>query len=256
MSSFEIVTIPCLNDNYAFLLIHGGDAVVVDVPDAAPILDEVAKHGVNVTSVLLTHHHADHIQGVPALLDGAPGATVYAARADEHRIPGVDVYFDDGDVHQVFDGVDMHVMDVSGHTIGHVAFHVPDAKVVFTADSLMALGCGRLFEGTADQMWASLSKLAALPPDTVVCSGHEYTAANARFALTIEPENQALRARATQIAQDRSDGKPTVPSLLSLELETNPFLRAGLSSVKSFLGMADASDVDVFAEIRRRKDMF
>ena len=147
-------------------------------------------------------------------------------------------------------------MEVYGHTVGHIAFHVPDAGAVFTADSLMALGCGRLFEGTAAQMWDSLSRLAALPPETLVCSGHEYTASNARFAATIEPGSAALRQRAADIEAARAQGRPTVPSTLELELATNPLLRAGLQSVKAHLDMRDESDVAVFAEIRRRKDSF
>ncbi len=150
----------------------------------------------------------------------------------------------------------MKVIDVSGHTVGHVAFYVESTGMVFTADSLMALGCGRLFEGTAEQMWNSLSKLASLPPDTIVCSGHEYTQANGRFALTIEPENPDLQARIADISSKRQNGTPTVPSLLSLELATNPFLRAGLQNVKDDLDMSKESDVAVFAEIRRRKDSF
>jgi hydroxyacylglutathione hydrolase len=150
----------------------------------------------------------------------------------------------------------VQVFDVSGHTVGHIAFYIPDAHAVFTADSLMALGCGRLFEGSADQMWTSLSKLAALPDDTIVCSGHEYTAANARFALTIEPENADLQARVKAIDEARAANRPTVPSTLADEKATNPFLRAGLSSVKDAIGMSGDSDVAVFAEIRRRKDRF
>ena len=147
-------------------------------------------------------------------------------------------------------------MDVSGHTVGHIAFYLADASAAFTADSLMALGCGRVFEGTMPQMWASLSKLAALPGDTLICSGHEYTAANARFALTIEPDNPALQDRIRRITEARAKGEPTVPSLLSDELATNPFLRAGLSEVKSALDMTGQSDAAVFAEIRQRKDSF
>jgi hydroxyacylglutathione hydrolase len=148
------------------------------------------------------------------------------------------------------------VIEVPGHTVGHVAYHIPAANAVFTADSLMALGCGRLFEGTPEQMWQSLSRLAALPPQTLVCSGHEYTSANARFALTIEPGNPDLAARAERVAAARREGRPTVPSTLAEELATNPFLRAGLPAVKAGLGMEGAPDVEVFAEIRRRKDRF
>jgi hydroxyacylglutathione hydrolase len=145
---------------------------------------------------------------------------------------------------------------VPGHTLGHLAYHFPEAGVVFTADSLMALGCGRVFEGTPPMMWESLSKLAALPPETLVCSGHEYTQSNARFALTIEPTNAALADRARSIDAARAEGRPTVPSTLAEELATNPFLRAGLPEMKANLDMQSAADADVFAEIRRRKDQF
>jgi hydroxyacylglutathione hydrolase len=148
------------------------------------------------------------------------------------------------------------VIDVSGHTVGHVAYHFPGSAAVFTGDSLMALGCGRVFEGTMAQMWASLSKLAALPPDTLVCSGHEYTQANARFALTIEPGNAALQARAEAIARARAAGLPTVPSRLAEELATNPFLRAGRPEVRRAMGLEGASDAEVFAAIRQAKDRF
>jgi hydroxyacylglutathione hydrolase len=148
------------------------------------------------------------------------------------------------------------VLDVSGHTVGHIAFHAPASKAVFTADSLMALGCGRLFEGTAAQMWDSLSKLAALPGDTIVYSGHEYTQANAAFAETIEPGNPDLQARIADIASARAENKPTVPSSLALELATNPFLRPQSVEIRDRLEMQDAPDAEVFAEVRARKDAF
>jgi hydroxyacylglutathione hydrolase len=180
---------------------------------------------------------------------------VRGAAADAHRLPPLDAELRDGETF-TFAGHHVRVMDVSGHTIGHLAYYVEDAKAVFTADSLMALGCGRLFEGTAGQMWTSLSKLAALPPETKVCSGHEYTAANAKFALTIEPDNPDLISRTEAIAATRASGKPTVPSTLASELATNPFLRAASPAIRAGLNMENASDVEVFAEIRARKDRF
>ncbi|MEE4345798.1 MAG: hydroxyacylglutathione hydrolase, partial [Paracoccaceae bacterium] len=188
----EIVTIPCLKDNYAFLA-HDrvtGQTAVVDVPEAAPIAAALAQRGWRLTHVLLTHHHWDHVDGLAALLADHP-ATVIGAAADAHRLPPLDVAVAEGD--RITIGSDEGiVIDVSGHTIGHIAFDFPASSVVFTADSLMAMGCGRLFEGTPEQMFHSLAKLAALPDDTLVCSGHEYTASNAKFALTIEPGNAAL----------------------------------------------------------------
>ncbi|MGI9391293.1 MAG: hydroxyacylglutathione hydrolase [Boseongicola sp.] len=252
--TFKLLTIPCLSDNYAFLLHGNGKTALVDAPEAAPVANALAANGWDLDEIWLTHHHHDHTGAVKELRTDS-GAIVRGAKADLRRLPALDSELVDGEVFQ-FAGSDVHVLDVSGHTVGHIAFHVPEAKAVFTADSLMALGCGRLFEGSAEQMWASLSKLAALPPDTQVCSGHEYTSANANFALTIEPGNAALQERAEFIAEARATGRPTVPSMLSTELETNPFLRAGLQSVKDTLNMSDKSDVAVFAEIRRRKDSF
>lgn len=253
--SFEIVTIPCLSDNYAFLVVKDGKAAVVDVPEAAPILAEIEARGLTVTDVILTHHHDDHIQGLDALKAGLGEVRVIGGRADARRLPALDLAVGDGDTFQLL-GSEVRVMDVSGHTIGHLAFHLPEAGAAFTADSLMALGCGRVFEGTMDQMWASLSKIAALPEDTIICSGHEYTEANARFAMTIEPGNPALQARVAAIKAARAKGEPTVPSTLSEELATNPFLRAHLEEVKSGLDMQGRSDAEVFGEIRRRKDSF
>ncbi|MDI3336777.1 hydroxyacylglutathione hydrolase [Defluviimonas aestuarii] len=254
--ALEIVTIPCLADNYAYLAHDAatGATAVVDVPDAAPILNTLRERGWRASHILITHHHNDHIDGVRALA-GATGARVIGAAADAHRLPPLDEALKPGDTIRI--GMDQgEVIDVSGHTVGHIAFHFPASKVVFTADSLMALGCGRLFEGTAAQMWDSLSRLAALPPDTLVCSGHEYTASNARFALTIEPENSALISRSEAVTEARKKGEPTVPSTLAEELATNPFLRASVPELKAALGMAGASDAEVFAEIRSRKDRF
>ena len=252
----ELVTLPCLADNYAYLLHNAetGQTALIDAPDAAPIRAALAERGWGLDLILLTHHHWDHIDGVEPLRE-AFGAKVVGAAADAHRLPKLDLAVQEGDVIDVL-GAKAHVIDVSGHTIGHIAFHLPEIGAVFTADSLMALGCGRLFEGTPDQMWPSLCKLRALPADTLVCSGHEYTAGNARFALTIEPDNAALQARAAEIAAKRARGEATVPSLLSEEIATNPFLRSDLPEVKAAIGMAGASDVAVFAEIRGRKDRF
>lgn len=252
----ELVTVPCLSDNYAFL-IHDDDSgatALVDVPEAAPILSALKDRGWSLTEVWLTHHHPDHVQGLDAVL-AQHTARVTGASADTHRLPPLDRAVAEGDTF-TFAGEPVHVIDVSGHTVGHIAYHMPGAGLAFTGDSLMAMGCGRVFEGTFDQMWESLSKLAALPGETTICSGHEYTTANARFAASIEPENRALISRTEEIARLRAADTPTVPSRLSDELATNPFLRAGQPQVKSAIGMDGASDAEVFAEIRRRKDSF
>lgn len=253
----HLVTVPCLSDNYAFLL-HDSDTkatLLVDIPEAAPVLAALDAHGWTLTDIAITHHHNDHVQGLPDILARFPEASVTGATADAHRLPPLTRAVADGD-HFTFAGHDVQVFDVSGHTVGHIAFHIPAANAVFTGDSLMALGCGRLFEGDAAMMWASLGKLAALPGETLVCSGHEYTAGNARFALTVEPDNAALIARVAQVNTARAAGKPTVPSLLSDELATNPFLRAHLPAIKAHLSLQGASDDRVFATIRASKDRF
>jgi len=250
----ELVTIPCLRDNYAFLARdpETGAIACVDVPEAAPILAALRDRGWQLTDILLTHHHPDHIDGVADLV-AATGAKVTGAAADAHRLPPLDHAVQPGDRVKI-GAQEGTVIDVSGHTVGHVAFAFEG--LAFTGDSLMALGCGRLFEGTAPMMWASLSRLAALPPDTLICSGHEYTEANARFALTIEPGNPRLVQRAQAVRAARSVGRPTVPSTLAEELATNPFLRASQPEIKALLGLTQATDAEVFAEIRARKDRF
>lgn len=252
----ELVTLPALSDNY-FYLLHdaaSGATVVIDVPDAAPVSQALKDRGWTLSEVWLTHHHYDHIQGVEALLSEHP-AKVTGALGDKDRLPPLDRAVSEGDSFD-FAGSAVEVFEVPGHTVGHIAFYVADAKAAFTADSLMTLGCGRLFEGTAEQMWSSLSKLAALPGDTLVCSGHEYTEANARFALTIDPDNPALISRSEEISRLRRDGQPTVPRDLQTELDTNPFLRAADPAIRKRLGMENAPDVAVFSEIRARKDKF
>ena len=252
----EILTIPCLSDNYAFL-IHDPDSretILVDAPESAAVERALARRGWELSHILLTHHHQDHVDGVPALR-ARTGAGVHGARADAHRLPKPDHTLMDEQTIRIA-GQTCIVIDVPGHTVGHVAFHFPELKAAFTADSLMALGCGRLFEGTAEQMWGSLCRLAALPADTIIHSGHEYTLANARFALSLEPDNAELITRAAQTERAAHDGRPTVPSALALEKATNPFLRAHLPRMKAALGMETAPDSAVFAEIRARKDRY
>lgn len=253
---YEILTIPCLQDNYAFLIgnLETNEAALVDVPEAAPINETLRTKGWTLTKVLLTHHHADHVDGLDGL-NGRDRLIVIGATADAHRLPPLTQTVSEGDTIDIL-GTPANIIDVSGHTLGHIAIHLPELDAAFTADSLMALGCGRLFEGTAAQMFDSMNKLNALPDDTMLYSGHEYTATNARFALTIEPDNAALisRREATKLA--RAAGSPTVPSSLKRERATNPFLRAHITQIAAHLGMADASPVDVFTEIRKRRDKF
>jgi hydroxyacylglutathione hydrolase len=252
--ALELVTIPCLEDNYAFLLhnAQSGQTLLVDAPDAPPIQAVLDAQGWELSDILLTHHHWDHVDGLEPLRGTA---RVIGAKADAHRLPPLDLEVSEGDTVSIC-AEDAAVFDVSGHTVGHIAVHFPVSSVVFTADSLMALGCGRLFEGTPAQMWDSMQKLRALPNETRVCSGHEYTETNARFAMTIEPDNARLIARVEAIAKTRAAGLPTVPSDLGLEAHTNPFLRADDPALQSSIGMADADPADVFTEIRKRRDVF
>lgn len=252
----ELETVPCLSDNYAYL-VHdatSGATAVVDVPDARPILERLKVKGWTLTDILITHHHHDHIGGVDDLRK-ATGAVVWGAAADAVRLPALDrTVAANETVHLL--GEEMIVLDVPGHTIGHIAFYFELSGLLFSADSLMALGCGRLFEGTPDQMWSSLQLLLALPDDVTVCSGHEYTQSNARFALSVDPHNENLQLRAQKIELDRNVGKATVPSRLGDEKATNPFLRASDPGLKAALGLQNAPDAEVFAQIRRMKDSF
>ncbi len=254
--TLDVTVIPCLSDNYAYLL-HEPEADVyalVDAPEAAPIRKAVDAAGGRLDLILITHHHPDHIQGVPELVE-AYGARTVGAAADAKRLPKLDIALDEGETVAV--GTEAaKVIDVSGHTVGHIAFHFPGSGDVFTADSLMALGCGRVFEGTHLMMWESLSKLAVLPKETRIWSGHNYGAANGRFALSIEPDNAALKERIARIAALDAKGAPIVPVTLEEELATNPFLRAAEPSVKAAVGLPGGDDAAVFAEVRRRKDAF
>ena len=254
--ALDLLTVPCLKDNFAFLL-HDpgtGDTALVDAPEAAPVLAALKARGWRLTDILLTHHHDDHIQAVPRLR-AATGARVLGAAADAHRLPPLDRALRDGD--QVSVGAETgRVLDVPGHTLGHIAFHFPQSAMVFTGDSLMAAGCGRLFEGTPARMWASLSRLAALPPETMVGSGHDYLDGNLRFALSLEPGNPALISRLGRLGDMRREGRLPMPSTLAEELATNPFLRAHLPQMKAAAGLPEASDADVFAAIRAAKDRF
>ena len=245
-------TIPCLADNYAYL-IHDpitGETALVDAPESAPILAALAARGWRLGQILITHHHADHIDGVADLV-AATGAAVLGAKADAHRLPPLTRALIPGDRVQVGGAVGQ-VFDVSGHTIGHIAFYFPADNLAFTADSLMAGGCGRLFEGTPEVMWESLKLLAALPPETWICSGHEYTTSNLAFAASVDRDNPALTARIERVAKARAEGRATVPSRLSGELATNPFLRAWV--LRDSLGAE--TDGEAFAILRQMKNDF
>jgi hydroxyacylglutathione hydrolase len=251
----EIVLIPCLSDNYAVLMHDDATAttVLVDAPDPAPIKVELDRRGWRLTDILITHHHTDHVAGI-ADLKAASGARVTGPSAEADKITGLDASVAEGERVSVGPWR-ASVIATPGHTLGHIAFWFEDIGVLFSGDTLFALGCGRIFEGTPAQMWESLSKLAALPDDTVVYCGHEYTASNARFALTVDPDNAALVERAAAIAAAREAGRPTVPTSIGVEKATNPFLRAVEPAIAAAVGLPGASAGEVFAEVRRRKDV-
>ncbi len=254
--SLEIFQFPCLSDNYGFL-IHDPDSGAtgsIDSPDATLINQALEAHGWKLTHILNTHHHFDHTGGNLKLKERW-GCMIVGPAADLARIPGIDVAVGEGDTYE-FGGVRAQVYDVPGHTRGHIAYYFADEQVAFVGDTLFALGCGRLFEGTPSQMWTSLQKLLALPDQTRIYCAHEYTQANARFALTVDPENEDLARRAREIDDARAQGLPTVPTSIGLERRTNPFLRPGSETLRRTLGMINESDTQVFAEVRARKDRF
>jgi hydroxyacylglutathione hydrolase len=234
--------IPILSDNYAWLLRDdaSGAVAVVDPADPGPVAAAIDAAGGRLDMILLTHHHADHVAGTDEIR-ARYGARVVGAAADARRLPKLDIQVREGDS-VTLGSATARVIDTPGHTIGHIAYFFPDGDVLLAGDTLFSLGCGRLIEGTAADMFASLAKFAALPGDTLVCCGHEYTQSNARFALTVEPGNAELKARAAEVQRLRADGKPTLPSRMSNELAENPFVRA--------------PDVATLAKIRAQKDKF
>lgn len=250
----DIVTVPCLSDNYAYLVNGPDGTALIDAPEAAPIIAALEARGWTLGVIMITHHHHDHVGGV-AELRARYGCPVMGPKAEQDKLPALDMSLDPGFSGGTGDGR-CEVIAVPGHTLGHIAYYYPEAGALFTADSLMALGCGRVFEGTMEMMWDSLSRLAALPPETMVYSGHEYTQSNAAFAKTIEPDNEALTLRCTEIDAARAKGRPTAQVPLAVELATNPFLRASTDSVKKSVGLPDATNAEVFAEVRARKDRF
>ena len=246
----EIVPVPCLSDNFAYLIHGGGETALVDAPEAGPIRAALEERGWSLSKILITHHHSDHVDGVPAL---RRGAQVIGAAADAHRLPELDLPVAPGDTFEVCEG-EARVIDVPGHADNHIAFYMPHAGAVFTADSLMAMGCGRLFEGTPEQMMGALERLSALPDDTVVYQGHDYMATNLSFALDVEPTNDKLRARAEADERRRAEDRPFHHPTLREERDTNPFLRTASAGLREAMGMADASDLEVFTALREKRN--
>ena len=252
--SLKIHQFPCLQDNYGFLLHDPAseETACIDTPDADTCLAEAAAKGWRITQIWNTHWHPDHAGGNEAI-KAATGCTITAPAGDAGRIAAVDRMVDQGDVVMLGDYA-AQVINVGGHTMGHVAYYLPKAHIAFVGDSLFALGCGRMFEGTAPQFWESLCRLKALPADTAIYCAHEYTQSNARFALHADPDNAALAAYAQDIAIRRERGEPTVPAKLARELATNPFLRADDPALQARWGGGNA--VETFATLRSAKDNF
>ncbi|HEY7989878.1 MAG TPA: hydroxyacylglutathione hydrolase [Stellaceae bacterium] len=255
MAELIIRQIPVLKDNYVYLIRDPdtGATGVVDPAVAQPVLDALKETGWKLTHILNTHHHSDHTGG-NLELKAATGCKIVGPRADRDRIPGIDIEVGDGDTYE-FGKRAAKVFDVPGHTRGHIAYWFADSKALFCGDTLFIMGCGRLFEGSAAQMWNSLGKLKALPPDTRIFCAHEYTQNNARFALSVEPGNEDLRARAQRVDEMRARNIATVPGTLAEELLTNPFLRADVRSLQETAGHV-GDPVATLAEIRHRKDVF
>ncbi len=256
MERLEIHQFPYGDDNYGVLLHcpHHDQTAVVDAGDSEATDAALTARGWSLDQIWITHHHGDHTAGL-ADLKARHDATIIGPAKSAEKFGNFDVKLDDGD-HFDFAGRQIDVIATPGHTLDMLNFHLRSEKLVFTGDTLFALGCGRLFEGNAAMMWQSLEKLLALSDETVVYCSHEYTAANARFAVTIDPDNAALRTRANDVEGMRRRGLETVPTTIELEKATNPFLRADDPAIRSHLGMKDATDAAVFAEIRRRKDSF
>lgn len=242
MSNLQFHLFPCLSDNYG-VLVHcpdSGATASIDAPEAAAVEKALGETGWTLTHILITHHHHDHVGGVDELKRKWNCEVI--GNADEpHGLPGLTGTVTPGGTYD-FAGHQARIIATPGHTLGHITWHFADDRVAFAGDTLFTLGCGRVFEGTMEQMWSSMQKLAALPPETVVYCGHEYTLSNGRFALSVEPDNAALKARMKEIEALRAAGKPTVPTTVAQELETNPFLRAG--------------SAERFAEVRKAKDNF
>ncbi len=251
----QIHQFPCLQDNYGVLLQDPatGATASIDAPEADPVLRALDQTGWRLTDILVTHHHKDHIGGVAQLRAACPGVRVVAPLADKARIEGADLYVREGERVRV-GAIALDVIETPGHTSGHVVYHAPEEALLFAGDTLFAMGCGRAFEAPAQVLWASLRKLAALPPETRVWCGHEYTQANGRFALSVDPANPALKTRMGEVAHMRARGEPTLPTTIGLELATNPFLRVDDPGLRAALAMPDADPADVFAHLRELKN--
>jgi len=256
MADLEIFQFPCLSDNYGVLLHEpkSGATAAIDAPDADAVATALAEKGWKLTEIFVTHHHWDHTQGIPQLVQQT-GCKVIGPAGEGANLTGLDTALEDGDTHD-FAGHTAKIFASPGHTLGHICWWFEEDRLLFAGDTIFAMGCGRLLEGTPAQMWASLEKLRQLPVETRIYCGHEYTQANAQFALSVEPGNEALQVRAAAVDKLRSQGRATVPTTMALELETNPFLRPDSKEIQNVVGLPGAPLGEVFAEVRKRKDNF
>lgn len=252
----EILQIPVLQDNYIYLLrdTDSGLTAAIDPAVADAVIDVLTEKSWQLDYIFNTHHHGDHV-GANLQLKQQTGCKIVGSAADQARIPGIDIMLGNGDVVKL-GNQSFQVIDTPGHTVGHIVYYCADSQALFCGDTLFSLGCGRLFEGSAEQMWHSLEALKALPAETRVYCAHEYTAANGRFALSVDADNSQLRQRIDQVAKLRQQNRPTLPSTIGLELTTNPFFRADNVSIRSNIGMKEQSDLAVFRQLRLMKDQF
>ena len=254
MAAIQFHQFPYMSDNYGVLL-HDGEAGItacVDCGDADAVLQALASTGWKLDQIFITHHHADHTAGLDNL-KASTGAMVIGPGNSSSSLAGIDKSVADGDSFQ-FGNHQVNVIHTPGHTMDMLNYYLPEANVVFTGDTLFAMGCGRLFEGDAETMFNSLAKIRQLPAETIIYCSHEYTETNGSFAESIDPANTDLKTRMQNVRELRAQNKPTIPTTLAQELATNPFLRATDEGIRKHLGMESASDVEVFAELRSRRD--
>lgn len=252
----DVSIIPALSDNYIYLVRESvsGEVAVIDPAEARPVIDLLEQNGWRLDYIFNTHHHNDHV-GANLQLKHYTGCRIVGSATDRQRIPGIDIAVSEGD-RICLGGHAFQVFETFGHTIGHIVYYCADSHILFCGDTLFSLGCGRLFEGSATQMWQSLQKLKALPADTLVYCAHEYTTANGRFALSVEPDNAALHQRLAEVAEQRTQNRPSLPSSIGQELATNPFFREHSPAIRSHIGMSTEDNIAVFAKLRSLKDQF